>query len=152
MSVSSWWLIAGAALMALEAFGIPGIGLFFAGLAAIVVGGLVASDVVGAESYLIQLSLWFGMTCLMAVTLWKPMKRWRTNPNSKDKFSNMVGDTATVSGADLVVGAAGKVKWSGTTMSAEIAAGSTVSEIPVGTTVEIVEVRGNTLIVKPKLH
>lgn len=152
MSVSSWWLIAGAALMALEAFGIPGIGFFFAGLAAIVVGGLVVSDVIGAESYLIQLSLWFGLTSVMAVALWKPMKRWRLNPNSKDKFSNMVGDTATICGADLAKGAPGKAKWSGTIMSAELAAESAASEIPVGTLVEVVEVRGNTLIVKPKLH
>ncbi len=150
MSISSWWLIAGAALMALEAFGIPGIGLFFAGLAAIIVGGLVTAEVMGAESYLIQLSLWFGMTVVMAVALWRPMKRWRLNPNSKDTFSNMVGDTATVQSAPLVKGTPGKVKWSGTTMGAELDPESITTEIPVGSLVEVVEVRGNTLIVRPK--
>lgn len=136
--------------MALEAFGLPGIGFVFAGLAAVIVGTLMMLGIIGDEAYVFQLALWFIMTSVMAYILWKPMKRWRLNPDAKDRFSNMVGSTAIVFGGTLKKGMSGKAKWSGTTMTAELAADAGVSEIAEGNVAEIVEVRGNVLILKPR--
>lgn len=148
MSASSWWLVVGAAFMALEAFGIPGAGFLFAGLAAIIVGALTLSDIIGQDALVQQTSIWFGMTVVFGFILWKPLKRWRMNPSGKDQFSNMVGDTATVTDGALKTGFPGKAKWSGTTMVAELAPG--VDELPEGALAEIADVRGTVLILKPR--
>lgn len=148
LSASSWWFIAGAVCMALEAFGVPGIGFLFAGLAAIVVGALVLADVLAQDAVVLQFSLWFGMTVASGIILWKPLKNWRVNPSGKDQFSNMVGDTATIVGGTLRAGFPGKAKWSGTIMVAELAPGA--EELPEGARAEIIEVRGTVLILKPR--
>lgn len=150
MSSSSWWLVAGALFMALEAFGIPGIGFVFAGLAAITVGALMLSGIIALDAYVIQFSLWFAMTSVMAYILWHPMKRWRVNPDARDQFNNMIGTTATVAHGPLVKGVPGKAKWSGALMGAELASDGDVDELAEGALAEVVEVRGNVLILKPR--
>ncbi len=149
-AASTWWLLAGAAFMALEAFGIPGLGFVFGGLAAIIVGGLLVGGVLTDDALLIQFALWFGMTVVMAALLWKPMKRWRLDPESKDKFSNMVGDTAVIIGGPLKSGTRGKAKWSGTTMTAELSPDAETPELADGETAEIVDVKGTVLILAPR--
>ncbi len=143
------WLIGGAVFMALEAFGIPGIGLVFAGLAAIIVGGLIQADIIEYSDHVLQFTLWFGMTVLTAITLWKPMKRWRLNPSAEDQFNNMIGTTATVTGGGLKKGVAGKAKWSGTTMSAKLADDAGVDMLEDGATAEVTAVKGTMLYLKP---
>ncbi len=150
MSSSSWWLVAGALFMALEAFGAPGIGFVFAGLAAIIVGALMLSGLIGQDAYVIQMFLWFAMTSGMAFILWKPMKRWRLNPDSKDQFSNMIGTTAIVTGGPLIKGKAGKAKWSGALMAAELSEHATITQLVEGEVAEVADVRGNVLILKPR--
>lgn len=150
MSVSSWWLVAGALFMALEAFGIPGIGFVFAGLAAIAVGALMLAGVLAQDDFILQFALWFIVTAGMAFVLWKPMKRWRLNPNARDQFNNMIGTSATVTGGPLVKGKPGKAKWSGAIMSAELAEDASAAEIAEGEIAQIADVRGNVLILKPK--
>lgn len=148
MSASAAWFTIGAACMALEALGVPGIGFLFAGLAAVITGTLVLADVLGADALALQLALWLALTVAAGVALWKPLKRWRMNPGGSDRFSNMIGDTAVVTGGTLTAGFPGKAKWSGTTMVAELAPGA--EEIPEGARAEIVEVRGTVLVLKPR--
>ncbi len=143
------WLIAGMVLLALEAFGIPGVGMVFAGLAAIVTGTLVGAGLVEESDHLAQFSWWFAVTAISAILLWKPMKRWRMKPGEQE-YSNMVGSTAVVFGGDLVKGKIGKAKWSGAIMQAELAANAGVETLKEGETAEVTGVEGNTLKLKPR--
>jgi membrane protein implicated in regulation of membrane protease activity len=147
LSASIGWLIAGAALLALEAFGIPGIGLVFAGLGAILTGIAIEIGAAGANDYVLQAAIFFASTIIFAVLLWSKMKAWRLNPKEKP-YSNMVGDIAIVADAGLKKGTRGQVRWSGTLMFAEIDGHETATEIAAGTQVRISAVEGNVLKVK----
>lgn len=137
--------------MALEAFGIPGIGFLFAGLSAILVGGLLLAGIVGDDAHMLQFTLWFALTGSFALALWKPLKRWRgAGDGETGQYSNMVGDSATIAEAPLRKGYPGKARWSGTVMNAELDANASVQEIPVGALAEIAEVRGTVLVLKPR--
>ncbi len=149
-AISYYWLIAGALLLAIEAFGVPGIGFLFAGLAAVVVGVLIHLGVIDETNQVAQFAAFFAITAAFAALLWKKLKEWRTNPSSSDSYSNMVGDTAIVSGGGLQKGKQGQVSWSGTTMTAEIADDAGAEMLEDATVVTIVAVKGNKLIVAPK--
>lgn len=150
LPVGYLWLIAGAILMALEAFGAPGIGLLFGGLAALVVGMLMQLDLLPASDFVLQFGLWFGLTAILALLLWKPLQRWRTQPGGTDAgFNNIVGDLAVVCDGELVRGSTGHVRWSGTIMLAEIDPIADAVRIEDGGKVEITQVKGNTLFVRP---
>ena len=145
MEPSTYWLIIGAVMIALEAFAVPGIGLLFGGLAAIVVGALVLFNIIGVDAIILQVAIWFALTGGVAVALWKPMQRMRVNKNADNSFNNIVGTHAKVIEAPLRAGFAGKVSWSGTIMNARLEG---TSEIPVGAEVLITKVEGNTVTVK----
>ena len=147
MEPSTYWLIAGGVMVALEAFTIPGIGFFFGGLAAVIVGGLIMSGVLGSDQVIWQIGIWFAFTSIMAVGLWKPLQKLRVSKNADSSFNNIVGTHAKVIEAPLKTGFPGKVSWSGTNMNARLEAGST-SEVPVGAVVLITRVDGNTVTVK----
>lgn len=144
------WLILGAAMLAVEAFGVPGIGFLFAGLGAITTGILIESDIVALDNTLGQFAWFFATTVGWTALLWGPIKRFRTSRASGSDYNNMVGGTATVSGGGLVKGKLGKVLWSGTTMQAELAAEYEGNGIAEGSDVIIREVKGTKLIVLPK--
>ena len=150
LPVGYLWLIAGGVLMALEAFGAPGIGLFFGGLAAVLVGLLIQADLLSTADYVLQFGAWFGLTSVLALLLWKPMKRWHTRPSAGgSEYHNMVGDMGTVCDGELVRGSTGHVRWSGTIMIAEIDPIADAVRIEEGAKVEITQVKGNTLFVRP---
>lgn len=145
------WLVVGALLMALEAFGAPGIGLLFGGIAAVLVGILLQTGVLSLADYTLQFALWFAFTSVAALVLWKPMQRWRSKPSDgHPAFHNMVGDHATVVEGELVRGSTGQARWSGTIMLAEIDPMADSTRIAEGEIVEITSVRGNTLYVRPR--
>ncbi|MAR57112.1 MAG: hypothetical protein CMM93_08020 [Rickettsiales bacterium] len=142
------WLIAAAVLLGLEAFGAPGIGFLFAGLAAFVTGVLLWLNIIGPEDWFAQAGIFFFLTVGFAALLWRKLKQWRLNPENEE-YHNMVGDMATVSGSGLRKGAVGQVSWSGTSMHAMLAEDAAVEELMEGTVVTITAVKGNRLIVKP---
>lgn len=146
-----FWLIVGIACMALEAFGITGVGFVFAGLAALCVGVFIALGVLATDNHILQAAVFFGSAAAWAAVLWKPMRKVRLNFGKHGSgYSNMVGETAVVSGAGLKAGMIGEVLWSGTVMKAELAPHAQDVEVAVSGQVTIVDVRGATLIVKPK--
>lgn len=147
MTISVYWLIAAAILLALEAFGIPGIGFLFAGLAAFVVGLAVELRVIPALNYAAQGAVFFAVTCLFAALLWKKLKHWRLNPNGP-VYSNIIGTEATVT-QPLIGDGVGEVRWSGTLMRARLQPGS-APEMLVGATVIVRAAEGNLLTVTPK--
>lgn len=147
LSTMTLWLIAGTSLLLLEALGIPGAGLLFAGLGALVTGVAISLGMVAEGDTLTQFIVFFAVTGIWTALLWKPLQRFRTN-NKEKKFNNIVGDTAVVGQAGLGT-EGGQVKWSGTTMNAQLAEGVSTN-LAAGAKVIITDVQGTTLIVMPK--
>ena len=145
MSVTALWLLAGAVFVGIEIFGVPGIGFLFAGIAALIVGGVVELGVVSPEKTILQFALFFLITTVSALLLWKKLKAIR-GPS----YSNMVGTTAEVMGAGLSGTLEGQVKWSGTLMRARLAEDVIIDVLPAGTFVVITKVEGTLLHVAPK--
>ncbi len=145
MSVTALWLIAGAVFIGIEMFGVPGIGFLFAGIAALMVGGGVELGVIAPENTILQFALFFLITTISAVLLWKKLKQVR-GPS----YSNMVGTEAEVIGGGLSGQREGQVKWSGTIMRARLADDVTIDVLPSGTFVIIKKVEGTLLHVAPK--
>lgn len=146
-SVASVWLIAGVVFIAIEALGVPGVGFLFAGLGALTVGvamqlGFVLPDLSQWIVFCVAAAAWTAL-------LWVPLKKFRIGRHSHS-FRNMVGDTAYVGSAGLTKGQTGEATWSGTIMKASLLNDASVDSLEAGAQVIIVDVSGNTLIVKPK--
>ncbi len=140
------WLALGALLLALEAFGVSGIGFLFAGLAAIITA--IFAHLGWAETVWTQTAWFFAVTVAWAVLLWVPMQRMKVQKHAGvEGFANMVGDEVTVLKGGLHPNKSGKVRWSGTTMKAKLADGATAQAE--GETVLIQAVKGTVLIVAP---
>lgn len=146
MDVTYIWLIAGVLLIIAEIFA-AGFGLFFAGLGAIFTGIALQWGVIGVESAVMQWTLFFLATALLAALLWKPLQKfYRPSPG----YSNIIGETAMVGSGGLSKHHGGDVSWSGTTMKARLAKNVHVEKLDAGTSVVVVEISGATLIVRPK--
>lgn len=145
MSPSILWLIAGAALLALEAFGIPGIGFLFIGLGALGTAITIEIGVIDAADYVSQFATFFITSAGFTILLWKRLKAWRIGKGAG--FSNMVGDSAVVGKGGLIKGKEGTIQWSGTTMRASLAADA-ADAVNEGNQVTIVAVKGNVVTVK----
>jgi membrane protein implicated in regulation of membrane protease activity len=147
LTISHYWFIFSVILLLLEVSGVSGIGLLFGGIAAGAVGVLVETRILAQDMLVIQWGVWFFLTAFIAIGLFRPMQKWRTNPKSQDSFSNMVGTTAKVAAGGLMLGKPGRVTWSGTLMNAIIAEGSPQEAFFEGDIVKVVDVRGNQLLV-----
>jgi membrane protein implicated in regulation of membrane protease activity len=145
MSVTALWLLAGALFIGIEIFGVPGIGFLFAGIAALLVGGAVELGLIFPENLLFQSALFFLLTSVSAMLLWKKLKQMRG-----PAYSNMVGTQAEVIGGGLSGLREGQVKWSGTIMRARLADEVVIDVLPSGTFVTISKVEGTLLHVIPK--
>ncbi len=150
ISVAYIWLITAVVLMALEAFGLPGIGLMFAGLGALIAGMAIQTGLVSETNYLLQGIIFFLATAIWTALLWKPLQKWRIRLHQKPAYDSLVGGLATVHGAPLIKNREGQVMWSGTIMAAELAHDAAVDELPVGARVTVGDVRGSLVIVRPK--
>lgn len=148
-NITVTWLILGGILIALEALSIPGIGFLFAGLAAVTTGGLLAFGLLDTQSFLTQLLIFLLSTALWAALLWAPLQRYMKR-NSSTSYKNIVGKTAVVSDEGLKKGVVGKVKWSGTWMTARLSETSSVEELEAGQEVVINSISGTELTVSPK--
>ncbi len=147
MALSVIWLLTGALFIALEAFGIPGIGALFIGLGAILTGLFIELGIIASDAYVMQFAALFINSSILAVLLWKKVKQFRGAPGKAGNYQNMIGDEATVIGL-LTQGHKGQVRWSGTTMIAELASGE--PDLTEGASVIITEVNGNVVTVKGK--
>ena len=143
------WLIAAVCLMALETIGFTGAGLMFAGLGALVAGAAVHLGLLSNDAYIIQLITFTVATSLWSYLLWKPLQKFRAGKRS-GTYNNIIGDTAYVGSSGINKKTGGEVTWSGTIMKAQLASNVGVEAVEAGSQVEIIEVTGATLIVKPK--
>jgi membrane protein implicated in regulation of membrane protease activity len=146
------WLVFGVFLIGVEAFTMPGLGLFLAGLGAICTAILIEAGVVGVAAEAAQFAWFFGLTVLWTIVLWVPLQKFRMASKGKTGagFSNVIGETAIVGKDGLTRGTTGQVTWSGTLMSAELDAASAAETLAAGAQVVIVSVFGTTLKVIPK--
>lgn len=144
MTMSVYWLIAGAGFLALEAFGASGIGFFFAGIAALLTGLAIELTLISADAIILQCAVFLILTSLSAALLWKQLKAWRTSPDKAGHFSNIIGDDAIVIGT-ITKSQEGRVRWSGTDMRAIIAPSATIDTLSEGTRVTITAIEGNLL-------
>ena len=144
MSPTILWLIAGAAFIGLEMFGIPGIGFLFAGIGAIIVGGGIELGLITADAFVIQFVIFFAFTCISAALLWKKLKRGSKKPN----YHNMVGTEAKVASPGLSGNQEGQVKWSGTLLRARIDPNCGILVMPEAAAVTIRSVEGNLVFVE----
>ena len=145
MSPTILWLLGGAVFIALEIFGIPGIGFLFAGIAALIIGGAVELGFLDADSVLLQFVLFFAMSGASAAILWSKLKT-----KSPEPYSNIVGTEAMVGVGGLVGNKEGQVKWSGTLMRAQLVENDGLDAVAEGTAVTIERIEGNLVFVRPK--
>lgn len=145
MSVTVLWLIAGAVFIAVEIFGIPGLGFLFAGIGALLVGGAVELGLLAPEDLIKQFVLFFALSTISAALLWNKLKR-----KVEINYNNMIGDDAVVVEPGLMGSKEGQVKWSGTLMRAKIDPDCGISVLASESSVVIRRVDGNLLYVAPK--
>lgn len=143
------WLIVGCVFIAVEAFGVPGLGFLFSGLAALCVAIILHIGIINTNSYLIQAGAFFALTALWALVLWKPIYK-RIKTSDEENINDVVGKIGTVLEGGLKKGEKGKVYWSGTHFVARIAEDCDCELIGEGREVKIIDIQGNTLIVEPK--
>jgi len=115
LSPSSIWFIVGGFLILLEITAVTGIGLLFAGLGAITVGGALEAGWI--EAMHLQFLVFFLATAVWTAVLWKPLKSFIETKGAG--FDDMVGSTAIVFGQAIEKGSMGEVKWSGTIMKCQ---------------------------------
>lgn len=147
MTNSMYWLAASGAFFLVEAFGIPGIGFLFAGLAAVLVAALIELQLVAAHDVVLQFAVFAIFTAASAVLMWRKLKSWRLNPNAPT-YSNIIGTEATVIGDGIAGAQLGEVRWSGTHMRARLA--DPAHSVPAGAIVKVTALDGNVLVVTAK--
>lgn len=143
------WLVVGVVLFIAEMI-VPGIGLLFAGCAALTVGMLLNFSVVPVDNSLLHLLIFVGATVAWTVILWKPIQKLRLGRN-KTSYNNIIGETAIVTDKGLSKTQGGEVFWSGANMRAKLDEKSTVQHLETGSQVIIKEINGNVLTVIPKI-
>ncbi len=146
------WLAFGAALILIEVFTVPGLGLFLGGIGAITTGILITVKLIDANNIIEQISCFFGVTTITTIILWRTIKKFRIRQAHKNpiQLNNMVGATAIIGKDGLKKDQLGQAHWSGTIMNAILDAQSKVDFLPADSQVTIKSVTGTTLIVIEK--
>ena len=140
-SPSEIWLIVGLIFLIVEFTKLPGIGFLFLGLGALINSVLVYNYSVFEEYQYTSFGL---VSFLSFIVLWRPLKKYMYNKNSRGSHFNIVGSEVEVYANPLLPDKLGQVKWSGTIMNAKLINGSFQAEI--GEVLVICEVQGNVLI------
>jgi membrane protein implicated in regulation of membrane protease activity len=129
------WSLIGMVLMALEVFGVQGIGILFTGFSAITVAFMVYLNPELIDNIGIQLVYFFFYTVVWAVVLWIPLNKFIRYSDNGD-YSNIINTYATTN-KDMVKGKIGEVYWSGTKVRAMIAEDNPDNEISINTSVKV---------------
>jgi hypothetical protein len=124
--------------MALEIFGVQGIGILFTGFAAITVAFLIYLDPYIIDNIAIQLVYFFFATIGWAAVLWFPLKKM-IRYDDDGNYSHIINTYATTHMA-MKKNEIGEVVWSGTRMRAMIVDDDPEDMIPEKVTVKIMAV------------
>ncbi len=149
LTPATWWLVVAIGCIIIELFVVSTLAFFFAATAAVVVGILIETSTIASDDLTVQLAAFFGLTFVFGIALWKPIKKWRTDPKNAKSYNNMVGGSVTIGPGDLTRGKTGSATWSGATMRAKLADDAETDTLKEGDTATIADVLGNVLIVTP---
>lgn len=140
----TFYLIGGVSLIVeLTLMGLGGPLLFF-GIAAFITGALSAMGVVSsweAEIFTLGIS-----TLVIALMLWKPLKRFQNSGGGPDASSDMIG--LQVVAASTIDQASGKIRYSGIDWNARLSKEAGANPIAAKEMCVIVSVQGTTMLVK----
>lgn len=144
--IAQIWLLFGIVLIVLEvALGMT-IVLLFASLSAFTIGFLIFLEKIDHANLTAQGALFLTFMLLWAALLWKKLKSFRGSKNTTSDYANIIGQSAVVVD-DLHKNKSGSIKWSGTTINAEIDPNSKHDLLPKGEEVTVIKVQNNTFIV-----
>lgn len=132
------WSLIGMALMALEVFGVQGIGILFTGFSAITVAFMIYLNPDLIDNIGMQLMYFFFYTAVWAAVLWIPLNKFIRYSDNGD-YSNIINTYATTN-KDMIKGKIGEVIWSGTKVRAMIAKDNPDDTIPQNTSVKVASV------------
>jgi membrane protein implicated in regulation of membrane protease activity len=140
---SLWFLIAGIAfVIELAVMGLSGLVLFFA-IGCFITAILTYFGVLnGWESEVFSVGL---LSCLAAMALWKPLKRFQTKTIPLDNSSDMAGREVPCS--ESINKSGGAIRYSGINWPARLDASSDATQINAGDQCVIVSVDGNVMLV-----
>lgn len=141
----TFYLIGGFSLLIeLAVLGLGGPLLFF-GIAAFITGALSSMGVVsGWEGEIFTLGI---LTTVLAIILWKPLKKIQNSGGGPDTSSDMIGLTVPV--ATAITRTEGHIRYSGINWNARLSNEVDVDTIEVKQQCVIIGVDGTTMMVKP---
>lgn len=154
MNIVTIWLLAGAILVAIEVFTVPGLGLFLAGLGAMSTGIVIRLGIVDTGNTAAQFCWFFALTTVWTASLWRMFRKFRLSLHTKGRkegteIIGLVGSQAIINEPGLKRGETGQVRWSGTLMSAVLHEKTQEDFLPAGSSVLIESVSGTLLTVSP---
>ena len=139
---AEFWMVMGFALLAAEVLTGFTVGVFlFAGIAALITGGLMSFGIL-VETWVAGIACTGISTGLITAVLWKPLKNLQGNrPIGKDNSSDLIGHTFVIEN-EITTTKSGSTKYSGVSWRVEIDKDAGVDAIEAGkhVTVSSVEV------------
>lgn len=140
-NMAEFWFLLGFILLAIElvAFGMASGVLLFAGIGALITGGLFALGIV-PETWIAGIAS-FGITSsISAVVLWKPFKNIQNNSSvDHTPTSDLIGYKFRLD-EDITTTSPGRTHYSGIEWKVEIALDAGVDAIAAGEVVEVTSV------------
>jgi membrane protein implicated in regulation of membrane protease activity len=144
--IAQIWFFIGIILIVLEVvFGMT-IVLFFASLSAFTLGFLIYLDKLDPANFVAQGILFLVFILIWAALLWKKLKNFYGFKRNNDEYQNIIGQSAVLLN-DLHKGKTGSIRWSGTTVKAEIDPNSKHRLLAKDEEVTVIRVQNNIFII-----
>ena len=138
------WAFSGIALILIDLKLAQTIVLFLLGLGAITVA--IVFTFHPLETLTEQAKTFLFSSIFWTLVLWRPLQKYKYN--NSETFHNVKGRTVTLQDTELVPGARGKAKWSGTIVDVKLADGIEQT-VPSGSELIVEHVEGTLFIVHP---
>ena len=134
---AEFWMVMGFALLAAEILTGFTVGVFlFAGIGALVTGGLMSFGFI-AETWIAGISSTGISTGVITAVLWKPLKKLQGNhPVEKDNSSDLIGHEFVVD-TDITPNKPGSTHYSGISWKVEIDKDAGIDTIEAGQRVKV---------------
>jgi len=142
------WFIAAVILISYElVIGFSAIFLFLLGVSALCVGFLSHAEYIDPNNLSAQFIIFLTLFVMFFILLWKPIRKALYKKSGKT-YQNIIGQKAEVISAKITKKKFGKIKWSGTEVKAKLHKDCDEDYATLGDSVEVVEIKDNTFIVK----
>jgi membrane protein implicated in regulation of membrane protease activity len=131
-------------ILELTLLGLGGPLLFFA-IASFITALLISAGLIAGWD--IEIFVLGVLTALIAVVLWKPLKKFQNSGGGADSSSDMIGRQVPASSEITATG--GSIRYSGINWNSRLAEDSVTASIAEGDQCLIASVDGNIMVVKP---